>query len=155
MAAETPNPFLIRARWIVPVEPDGAVLRGHAVAVRDGLIEALLPEAQARARFPAYEEISLENHVLVPGLVNAHTHAAMTLMRGFADDLPLMRWLEEHIWPAEAKHLSREFVRDGTALACDEMLLGGVTTFNDVYFFPEASLDAALGAGMRSAHGMI
>jgi 5-methylthioadenosine/S-adenosylhomocysteine deaminase len=99
--------------------------------------------------------VDLSSHILIPGLVNAHTHAAMSLMRGLADDLPLMRWLEEHIWPAEAQHVSPQFVRDGTSLACAEMLLGGITTFNDMYFFPEASLDAALAAGMRSAHGMI
>ena len=146
--------FLISARWIVPVEPAGAVLENHAVAVRDGVIEKVLPASEA-SRFSGYEEVHLENHVLIPGLVNAHTHAAMSLMRGLADDLPLMRWLQEHIWPAETRHVSPEFVRDGTALACAEMLLGGITTFNDMYFFPEAALDAALAAGLRSAHGMI
>jgi len=131
------------------------VLEQHAVAVRDGRIEALLPAAEAGRRFPAYEQVLLENHVLLPGLVNAHTHAAMSLLRGLADDLPLMRWLEEHIWPAEAKHVSHDFVRDGTLLACAEMLRGGVTCFNDMYFFPEASLEAALASGLRSAQGMI
>ena len=91
----------------------------------------------------------------MPGLVNAHTHAAMSLLRGLADDLQLMRWLEEHIWPAETKHVSREFVRDGTLLACAEMIRGGITCFNDMYFFPDASLEAALAAGLRSAQGMI
>ncbi len=131
------------------------MLEQHAVAVRDGRIEALLPAAEAGRRFPAYEQVLLENHVLLPGLVNAHTHAAMSLLRGLADDLPLMRWLEEHIWPAEAKHVSHDFVRDGTLLACAEMLRGGVTCFNDMYFFPEASLEAALASGLRSAQGMI
>src|SRR5712671_4312236 len=146
---------LISARWIVPVEPAGAVLEHYALAVRDGAIEALLPEAEARSRFPSYEEVSLKSHVLIPGLVNVHTHAAMSLMRGLGDDLPLMRWLEEHIWPAEAKHVSPAFVRDGTLLACAEMLRGGITCFNDMYFFPEASLEAALACGMRSAHGIV
>jgi 5-methylthioadenosine/S-adenosylhomocysteine deaminase len=139
----------------VPVEPAGAVLEQHAVAVRDGKIEAVLPASQGRARFPGYDELALENHVLMPGLVNAHTHAAMSLLRGLADDLPLVRWLEEHIWPAETKHVSRDFVRDGTLLACAEMIRGGVTCFNDMYFFPDASLEAALAAGLRSAQGMI
>jgi len=147
--------LLIHARWIVPVEPAGAVLEHHAVAVRDGRIEALLPGAEARRRFPGYEEIELQSHVLIPGLVNAHTHAAMSLMRGLADDLPLMQWLEEHIWPAEMKHVSREFVRDGTLAACAEMLRGGITCFNDMYFFPDASLEATLACGLRSAQGMI
>jgi 5-methylthioadenosine/S-adenosylhomocysteine deaminase len=146
---------LIRPRWIVPVEPAASVLEGHALALRDGKIEALLPAAEARMRFPDHEELVLENHVLIPGLVNAHTHAAMSLMRGLADDLPLMRWLEDHIWPAEAKHVSRQFVFDGTLLACAEMLRGGITCFNDMYFFPEAALEAALQSGMRSVHGLI
>jgi len=140
---------------VVPVEPAGAVLEDHAVAVRDGLIEAVLPAEQAAAAYPAYETLELPGHALIPGLVNAHTHAAMSLMRGLSDDLPLMLWLQEHIWPAEARHVSPEFVRDGTLLACAEMLRGGVTCFNDMYFFPEASLEAALGARMRSAQGII
>jgi 5-methylthioadenosine/S-adenosylhomocysteine deaminase len=123
--------------------------------VSDGTIEALLPAAQAAERFASYEQVRLADHVLIPGLVNAHTHAAMALMRGLADDLPLMRWLEGHIWPAEKRHVSAEFVRDGTLLACAEMLRGGITCFNDMYFFPEAALQAALAAGMRSAHGII
>jgi 5-methylthioadenosine/S-adenosylhomocysteine deaminase len=139
----------------VPVEPAGAVLTGHAVAIRDGVIEAVVPASDAAGRFAGYAEVSLDSHALLPGLVNAHTHAAMSLMRGLADDLPLMRWLQEHIWPAEAKHVSAGFVRDGTLLACAEMLRGGITCFNDMYFFPEASLDAALACGMRSAHGVI
>ena len=147
--------FIAFPRWLVPIEPAGVVLTDHAVAVRDGKIEALLPAAEARARFADYPVIELEEHVLIPGLVNAHTHAAMTLMRGLADDLPLMRWLEEHIWPAEKRHVSPEFVRDGTLLACAEMLRGGITCFNDMYFFPDAALEAALEAGMRSSHGII
>ena len=127
----------------------------HAVAVRDGNIEAVLPAGAARQRFPGYDEVDLPQHALIPGLVNAHTHAAMTLMRGLADDLPLMRWLEEHVWPAEKRHVSAEFVRDGTLAACAEMLRGGITCFNDMYFFPDAALEAALEAGMRSSHGII
>ena len=140
---------------MVPVEPAGAALENHAVALRDGKIEAVLPAEQAAARFPGYEQLVLKDHVLIPGLVNAHTHAAMSLMRGLSDDLPLMRWLEEHVWPAEAKHASPQFVRDGTLLACAEMLRGGITCFNDMYFFPEAAFEAASGAGMRVALGLI
>lgn len=140
---------------MVPVEPAGAVLEHHAVAVRDGVIEALLPAAAAAGRFPGYETLDLPGHALIPGLVNAHTHAAMSLMRGLADDLPLMRWLEEHVWPAEARHVSPQFVRDGTLLACAEMIRGGITCFNDMYFFPEAALETALAVGMRSAQGII
>jgi len=140
---------------VVPVEPAGAVLEDHAVAVRDGVIEAVLPAAAAAAAYPGYETLDLPGHALIPGLVNAHTHAAMCLMRGMSDDLPLMRWLQEHIWPAEQKHVSPAFVRDGTLLACAEMLRGGITCFNDMYFFPEASLEAAAAARMRSAQGII
>lgn len=148
------NETLVRARWVVPVEPESTILNDHAVAIRDGKIEAVLPAAEA-GRFAGYERLDLPKHVLIPGLVNAHTHAAMALMRGLADDLPLMQWLQEHIWPAEMKHVSPDFVRDGTLLACAEMLRGGVTCFNDMYFFPEAALEAALAAGMRSSQGMI
>ena len=146
---------LLSPRWIVPVEPAGAVLEDHCVAVRDGLIEAVLPRADAERRFSSYAKVDLGEHALIPGLVNAHTHAAMSLMRGLADDLPLMRWLEEHIWPAEAKHVSPQFVRDGTLLTCAEMLRGGITCFNDMYFFPGAALEAALEAGMRVSLGMV
>ena len=139
----------------MPVEPAGAVLTEHVVAVRGGVIEAVVPDDEVGSRFSSYQEIALPKHVLIPGLVNAHTHAAMSLMRGLADDLPLMRWLQEHVWPAEAKHVSAGFVRDGTQLACAEMLRGGTTCFNDMYFFPEASLEAALACGMRSVHGVI
>jgi 5-methylthioadenosine/S-adenosylhomocysteine deaminase len=148
--------FLIRPRWVVPVEPAGQVLEGHAVAVRDGRIEAILPPGAALpahlSQCPAWD---LPDHVLIPGLVNAHTHAAMSLMRGMSDDLPLMRWLEDHIWPAEREHVSAAMVRDGTLLACAEMLRGGVTCFNEMYFFPEAALEAAVAAGMRAAFGII
>jgi 5-methylthioadenosine/S-adenosylhomocysteine deaminase len=150
-----PDNLLINARWVVPVEPAGMALERHAVAVRDGRIEAVLPMAQAAQRFADYTRVDLPGHALIPGLVNAHTHAAMALMRGIADDLPLMRWLQEHVWPVEAKHVSAEFVRDGTLLACAEMLRGGVTCMNDMYFFPEAALQAALAAGMRAALGLI
>ena len=137
------------------MEPPGAILEDHAVAVRDGLIEAVLPRAQSEARFSAYEQHALDEHALIPGLVNAHTHGAMSLMRGLADDLPLIRWREQHSWPAETRHVSPQFVKDGTLLACAEMLRGGVTCFNDMYFFPEAALEAALEAGMRASIGMI
>ena len=148
-------PTLISSRWVVPVEPYGTVLENHSVAVREGAIEAVLPTDEAVSAYPGHARVDLPEHVLIPGLVNLHTHAAMTLMRGMADDLPLMRWLQEHIWPAESRHVSPQFVRDGTLLACAEMLRGGITCFNDMYFFPEAAVEAALEAGMRAAIGMI
>ena len=146
---------LIEARWIVPADGNRRVLIDHAVAVADGRIEAVLPTLEARQRYDAAEVIALNEHALLPGLINLHTHAAMTLMRGMSDDRPLMDWLSNHIWPAEQKHVSDAFVYDGTRLACAEMLLGGVTTFNDMYFFPRAAARATADAGMRAAVGMI
>jgi 5-methylthioadenosine/S-adenosylhomocysteine deaminase len=151
----TPADTLIEARWVVPVEPDGVVLERHAVVVTQGRIEAVLPIADAQARYRPAETVVLAEHVLIPGLVNLHTHAAMTVMRGFADDLPLMEWLREHIWPAETKHASPELVYDGTLLACAEMIAGGVTCANDMYFFPEDAARAFLDSGMRGAVGLI
>lgn len=147
--------LLIEPRWLVPVQPAGVVLEQYAVAVRRGKIVAVLPAVEARGRYAAGQRISLPHHVLIPGLVNLHTHAAMTLLRGIADDLPLMTWLREHIWPLEARHVSPAFVRDGSLLAGAEMLRGGVTCFNDMYFFPEAAAEAALHLGMRAAIGLI
>ena len=151
----TPVDLLIKARWIVPVDPVGVVLEDHAVAVDKGRIVALLPQHEATTRFAPRKTKHLDQHVLIPGLVNLHTHAAMTLLRGLADDLPLMDWLQNHIWPAEARHVSPQFVHDGTMLACAEMLRGGVTCFNDMYFHPKAAAEAALAYGMRASIGLI
>lgn len=147
--------LVIEARWIVPVEPANLVLENHALAVDQGRIVDIVPQSEVADRFSPRRRKRLEQHVLLPGLVNLHTHAAMTLLRGLADDLPLMQWLREHVWPAEAQHVSAQFVHDGTRLACAEMLRGGITCFNDMYFFPKAAADAALAAGMRAAIGLI
>lgn len=158
-AAPSNNPaaidLLICPQWIIPIEPAGVTLTGHSLAVSDGSIVALLPDAEARQRFRPQQTLELPGQVLLPGLVNLHTHAAMSLLRGYADDLALMRWLEDHIWPAEARHAGPDFVRDGTLLACAEMLRGGITTFNDMYFFPEAAAAAARRLGMRAVLGII
>lgn len=146
---------LICARWIIPVEPDNTLYENYAIAVAHGKIVELLPIAAARAKYQAGELHWLDRHALIPGLINAHTHAAMTLFRGIADDLPLMEWLERHIWPAEQRWISPEFVEDGTRLAIAEMLRGGTTCFNDMYFFPEHTAAAAVNAGMRSVVGLI
>jgi len=155
--ANPPRPadLLISARYIVPVEPAGRVLEDHCVVIREGRIVAVAPSHAARRDYLAEREVDLPSHALIPGLINLHTHAAMSLMRGLADDLPLMEWLRDHIWPAEGKHVSAEFVFDGTLLACAEMIRGGVTCFNDMYFFPEQAGQAALAAGMRAALGII
>ncbi|MFC3627010.1 TRZ/ATZ family hydrolase [Vogesella amnigena] len=143
---------LISARWIITVEQDGQVLENHAVAVRNGRIVAILrPEEIAAAN--AAERIDLPQHVLMPGLVNLHGHSAMTLLRGMADDKALMDWLQNHIWPAEGKHVSDAFVFDGALLAMGEMFRSGTTTINDMYFFHAAMGRAGLAAGMRTFVG--
>jgi 5-methylthioadenosine/S-adenosylhomocysteine deaminase len=146
---------LIAARWVIPVEPAGLVLEEHSVAISSGKIVSVLPSAEARIRYSAANTFALERHALIPGLVNLHTHAPMVLLRGLADDLPLMNWLKDHIWPAETRHVSPQFVYDGAQLACAEMLSGGITCFNDMYFFPEACARAVLECGMRAAIGII
>lgn len=155
MEKKTAVDLLIRPAWVVPVQPEGTVLSDHAVAVTSGRIAQILPAGQARQALAPAEVIDLPGHVLIPGLVNLHTHAAMALMRGLADDLSLMDWLSNHIWPAEAEHVSEQFVLEGTLLACAEMLRGGVTCFNDMYFYPEMSGRAAQQARMRAALGII
>lgn len=155
MEKKTAVDLLIRPAWVVPVQPEGTVLSDHAVAVTSGRIAQILPAGQARQVLAPAEVIDLPGHVLIPGLVNLHTHAAMALMRGLADDLSLMDWLSNHIWPAEAEHVSEQFVLEGTLLACAEMLRGGVTCFNDMYFYPEMSGRAAQQARMRAALGII
>jgi 5-methylthioadenosine/S-adenosylhomocysteine deaminase len=147
--------LLIDARWVIPVNPPGRVLERHSVAVRDGRILAVLPADEAQAAYLPAERVTLPRHALIPGLVNLHTHASMALMRGLADDMALMPWLQDRIWPAEAKHVSPQFVYDGTVLACAEMLRGGITCFNEMYFYPGEAARAALDMGMRAALGLI
>ena len=146
---------LVEARWVIPVEPEDTVLEHHTVVVDEGRIRAILPHGEARSAYSTDHILTLKEHVLLPGLVNAHTHAGMSLMRGFADDLPLMRWLEDHVWPVESRWVGDEFVRDGTMLAVAEMLRGGTTCFNDMYFYPADAGRAAAAAGMRCVVGMI
>jgi len=151
-----PTDTLIHARWILPIEPDeSTVLPHHSLAIRDGRIVGVLPTPQAKVTYQAREEVDLPHHALIPGLVNAHTHSPMSLMRGLADDLPLMRWLTEHIWPAEQRWVSPEFAYDGSRASIAEMLQGGITCMNDMYFFPDATARAAAEIGMRACIGMI
>ena len=147
--------LLIEARWTIPVVPSGRVLENHAIAIDHGRIVAVLPQSEASLRYAPRQTTRLPHHALIPGLVNLHTHAAMALLKGIADDRPLMEWLQQHIWPIEAKHVSPDFVRDGTRLACAEMLRGGTTCFADMYFFPSATAEAAKDMGMRAALGLI
>lgn len=146
---KAPLDLLLFPTWIVPVEPAGVVLRDHGLGIRDGRIALLAPRAEA-LRHPATETRELPGMLLSPGLINAHGHAAMSLFRGLADDLALMTWLQEHIWPAEAKWVGEDFVRDGTELAIAEQLKGGITCFSDMYFFPQVACEVVHKAGVRA-----
>jgi 5-methylthioadenosine/S-adenosylhomocysteine deaminase len=146
---------LIHAKWIIPVEPKETVYENYALAIKNDKIIALLNSEDARIRFTAKEELVLKNHALIPGLVNAHTHAAMSLFRGLGNDLPLMDWLNNHIWPAEKKWISAEFVKDGTKLAIAEMIRSGTTCFNDMYFFSDSTAEVCANIGMRAVIGLI
>jgi 5-methylthioadenosine/S-adenosylhomocysteine deaminase len=146
---------LLYCRWVVPVIPRGLVLEDHAIAIDGGRIVDVLPGDAAAARYRGREVIQLDTHAVTPGLVNAHTHAAMTLLRGVGDDLPLMRWLTQRIWPLEKALVSPEFVYDGTRLAALEMLRSGTTCASDMYFYPEASVRGFRALGMRAVVGII
>ena len=139
---------LIHPGWIVPVVPRGTVLEDYSIALTGDRISALLPREAAQA-IRARQVIELPDHALMPGMVNCHGHAAMALLRGFADDQPLMPWLEQHIWPAESAHMGPDFVRCGTELAIAEMIRSGTTTFTDMYFFPDVCASTAERLGMR------
>jgi 5-methylthioadenosine/S-adenosylhomocysteine deaminase len=146
---------LIYARWIVPIDDNNQTLEHHCLVIDKGRILDILPNDVAEKKYHAATEERLKDHVLIPGLINSHTHTPMNLMRGIADDLPLMEWLEHHIWPLEQKWMGEEFVKEGTDLAIAEMLRGGTTCFNDMYFFPEISAHQAIKAGIRASIGLI
>ena len=154
-AADPAGPVtLVHAGYVVPVRPRGQVLEAHTVALRGNRIAAILPRDEALARWPDADQVERPGHALLPGLVNAHTHAPMTLLRGYADDMALTTWLQEHIWPAEQRHVGPDFVREGTRLAVAEMLRSGTTCFNDMYFFPDATIDVCREVGMRASVGI-
>ncbi|MEM7363852.1 MAG: TRZ/ATZ family hydrolase [Pseudomonadota bacterium] len=143
--------LVVEASWVIPVEPEGTVLHNHAVAIsEDGTIAGVFPNANPPLDFTNWERLHLPDQLLLPGLINAHGHAAMTLLRGFADDLPLDTWLNEHIWPAEATFVDPDFVADGTTLAIAEMLSSGTTCMVDSYFFPDTVASTCLETGMRA-----
>jgi len=147
--------LIIQARWIIPVEPASVIHENYSLVIDEGKIVDLLDSQQALLKYQPRRLEKLENHALIPGLINCHTHAAMSLLSGIADDLPLMDWLQNHIWPAEQKWVSEAFVRDGTDLAIAQMLRGGTTCFNDMYFFPEVVAQQAVQHGIRANIGLI
>lgn len=146
---------LLECRWLAPVRPAGQVIEDHAVAIDAGRIVAVVPIDLARARFAPRARCVLDTHLVTPGLVNAHTHAAMTLLRGVGDDMPLKRWLQERIWPLEMALVDEQFAHDGALLAGLEMLRAGVTTCSDMYFHPDACARGLRKAGMRAMVGII
>lgn len=146
---------ILEARWIIPMERDGEVLENHALGITNGRIEVVLPSGQAATELTADNRVELPRHALLPGFINAHTHTPMSLFRGLADDLPLMTWLGDYIWPAEQRWVHEEFVADGSRLAIAEMIRGGTTCFNDMYFFPDVTGRVAAQSGIRSVIGLI
>jgi 5-methylthioadenosine/S-adenosylhomocysteine deaminase len=148
---------IINARWIIPLsdQDETDYLYQHSLVIQQGRIEAVLPTETVSGQYIAEETIELTDHALMPGMINTHTHASMSLFRGLADDLPLMDWLNNHIWPAEAKWVNEEFVRDGTRLAIAEMIKSGTTCFNDMYFFPDITAQVSASSNIRATVGMI
>ena len=147
--------LIIEARWLLPVLPKNTVLEFKSVVINAGKIIDICSTNLAQNKYQSDEIVLLDQHVLIPGLINLHTHAAMSLMRGLADDVALMPWLEQYIWPAEQKFVSPQFVQDGTLLACAEMLSSGITTFSDMYFYPQAAAKAVNQAGIRANLGLV
>ena len=145
---------ILSPRFLVPVRPRGQVLQNHSVVLQNQRILELLPTDEARIKYPGMEESVLADHVLIPGLVNMHTHSPMSLLRGYADDVGMQEWLQDKIWPVEDRFVSRQFVADGTRLAIAEMIRAGTTCFNENYFFPEAILETVQACGIRASIGL-
>ncbi|QPF73740.1 TRZ/ATZ family hydrolase [Roseateles sp. DAIF2] len=141
---------ILKAQWVLTMSPGSEVLTRHAVVIEGERIAAVLPWEQAEAQYPSAERVELGRHVLIPGLINGHTHSAMSLLRGVADDLALMDWLNNHIWPLEKKWVSEDWTYQGSLLSAAEALRGGVTYLNDMYFFPTAMARAAVDSGIRA-----
>ncbi len=146
---------LLHGRWVLPVTDNDPILENHCIVIDDGRIADLLPSDQVDTQYHSAIVNYYDQHLLMPGLINAHTHSPMNLFRGLADDLALNEWLNQHIWPAEARWVSESFVHDGSRLAIAEMLRSGTTCFNDMYFFPEVTARLARDTGIRACIGLI
>jgi 5-methylthioadenosine/S-adenosylhomocysteine deaminase len=154
--ADMKNITIIHAKWIIPIIPAQTIYNDHCLIFNAlGKITEIIPLSDAKKKYPSITIIERLQHILIPGLINAHTHSPMNLMRGLADDIPLMQWLEEHIWPTERKLVNEDYVADGSRLAMAEMLRSGTTTFNDMYFFPNITAKIADEVGIRSVLGQI
>jgi len=150
-ASEAPTAdIIVEGSYVVTMDENQSVIKDGAVAIKDGLIIALAPTADINSRYTAAEHIKGDNRIVMPGLVNGHSHAAMTLLRGVADDMALMEWLNNYIFPAEVEFVDPDFVRIGTVLACWEMIRGGTTTFVDMYYFPDIVAEVVESCGMRA-----
>lgn len=144
---------IVRAEYVLPIDSDFTVISDGAVVINEGKIAAVGTYDEIGRGYESGTILGGKGRVVIPGLINTHTHAAMVYFRGLEDDLPLKDWLEKHIWPAESKWLSPEFVSDAVELACLEMLKAGITTYNDMYFFGDAASDASKKIGMRAVIG--
>ncbi|MBT8449130.1 MAG: TRZ/ATZ family hydrolase [Gammaproteobacteria bacterium] len=145
---------IISAKWVIPVVPAGKILHDHSVLIQQGKIHDIIPSNEISGRYQATHHIKMDNHAVLPGFVNSHSHSPMSLLRGVADDLPLKSWLEKHIWPLESRHVSEQFCYDGSNLAMVEMIRSGTTCVSDMYFFPESTAEAVDQAGMRATIGL-
>ena len=150
-----PVQTLIHGKYVIPVDDDMRTLADCSIAVQDGRILDILPARDAKNKYSCAANYVYEHHIIIPGLINTHTHAAMTLFRGLVKDVPLMEWLQNYVWPAEQTWVTDDFVKTGTKLAIAEMIRGGITCFNDMYFFAETTAKVAAAAGIRSCVGMI
>ena len=145
---------LILGRWVLPIAPQNIILENHAVAIDKDKIIEVLPIDDAKQKFKAKNIVDRSKHVVMPGLVNTHCHSMMTIFRGLADDLPLMDWLNNHVWPAENDVMCAQSIKDGTRLAIAEMLRSGTTCYNDHYFFPLEAAEVTIETGIRGCIGL-
>lgn len=146
---------IVSATWIFTADDQGRLLKDHSVVIQDDIIIDLLPTESVFDFYDSNEVYSLSDHILIPGLINTHTHSAMSLLKGYANDLPLAQWLNDYIWPAEKKYINPRFVKDGSMIAISEMIKAGITTFNDMYFYPDSTAQAATELGIRANIGLI
>ena len=142
--------LLINAAWVLPVAPTNVVLQNHSVAITGNHIVELGPSTQLKREYQAQRVMDLDHHIVMPGLINTHGHAAMSLLRGAGEDEPLEVWLNETIWPMEARLMNPDYVRLGTELTIAEMLSSGTTTFSDMYFYPETVAKVCIEQGIRA-----
>lgn len=145
--------LLVSNGIVVTMNQDKEIINNGAIAIQAEKIIDVGLTSQLAQKYRAKKKLNVHGSVIMPGLINAHTHSPMSLLRGYADDYPLMEWLENHIFPVEKKHANVYFVYWGTKLACYEMIQGGTTTFVDMYFFQDEVAQAAYDMGMRAVVG--